>query len=469
MTKNPLTGQLEPWKITRAYGCNSIIASSNLLTFRSGAAGFYDMLTEAGTGNLGGFRSGCTSNLIAADGVLNAPDYTRTCSCSYQKQTSLALVHMPELDAWTISNSATLDPKAGRLEQIGINLGAPGDRRAPDGRMWLEYPSVAGESPNIQVQWEGDAKLFQDHPSWMPSASLPWVQTSGLEGMTALRISLVAEPRDKLSTGWPIQNVDDDAEENSAGEVVLDSGGIELGHDGQEPQIVALRFNELPLARGAHIRSAYLQLTAKEKNEEEAVFELTAEASANPQPLSSDAQKLSQRPKTKATVTWKAEAWKEDEAKEAERSPNIASLIEEVVSRDDWQPGGSIVILVRGTGSRSAAAFRGRDSGAARLIVDADEVSLVDESKVVPQAYRVRLHFGLPQASSQQTRQFDVEVAGQATIKDVGLGGQQPTWRVEIVERVELRNWLELKFNATEGAPVICGIELERLAPRSTP
>ncbi len=55
MTKNPLTGRLEPWKITRAYGCNSIVASENLLTFRSGAAGFYDMLTEAGTGNLGAF------------------------------------------------------------------------------------------------------------------------------------------------------------------------------------------------------------------------------------------------------------------------------------------------------------------------------------------------------------------------------------------------------------------------------
>jgi len=30
--------------------------------------------------NLGGFKSGCTPNLIVADGVLNAPDYTRTCT-----------------------------------------------------------------------------------------------------------------------------------------------------------------------------------------------------------------------------------------------------------------------------------------------------------------------------------------------------------------------------------------------------
>lgn len=44
-----------------------------MLTFRSGAAGFYDLLNEGGTGNLGGFKSGCTSNLVVADGVLNVP------------------------------------------------------------------------------------------------------------------------------------------------------------------------------------------------------------------------------------------------------------------------------------------------------------------------------------------------------------------------------------------------------------
>jgi len=60
--------------------------------------------TDGGTGNFGGFKSGCTSNLIAANGVLNAPDYTRTCACSYQNQTSLSLIHMSELEYWTHSS-----------------------------------------------------------------------------------------------------------------------------------------------------------------------------------------------------------------------------------------------------------------------------------------------------------------------------------------------------------------------------
>jgi PAS domain S-box-containing protein len=98
---DPLTGEEMPWVFRRDYGCNYIIGSENVLTFRSAAAGFFDLQGDGGTGTFGGFRSSCTSNLIAANGVLNAPDYTRTCSCSYQNQTSLALVHMPELDLWT--------------------------------------------------------------------------------------------------------------------------------------------------------------------------------------------------------------------------------------------------------------------------------------------------------------------------------------------------------------------------------
>ncbi len=140
LVRNPLTGKMEPWRINRTYGCNTVVASENLLTYRSGAAGFYDLETMSGTANLGGFKSGCTSNLVVANGVLNAPDYTRTCTCSYQNQTSLALVHMPEIEMWTYSQFG-LDGKDGeRIQRVGINFGAPGDRRAPDGTLWLEYP-----------------------------------------------------------------------------------------------------------------------------------------------------------------------------------------------------------------------------------------------------------------------------------------------------------------------------------------
>lgn len=198
MVKNPLTGELQPWTMTRAYGCNSIIASENLLTFRSGAAGFYDLLTDSGTGTLGGFKSGCTSNLVVANGVLNAPDYTRTCSCAYQNQTSLALVHMPEIDVWSINAEALQSSPDKRAQHLGINFGAPGDRRDTQGLLWLEHPALGGESPPLPIEMNQEAEFFQNHSSTAQEAAQPWVMASGVEKLTELTVGLTLQPLSEL-------------------------------------------------------------------------------------------------------------------------------------------------------------------------------------------------------------------------------------------------------------------------------
>ena len=188
---NPITGKTESWRFTRTYGCNSMVASEHLLTFRSGAAGFYDLAGRSGTGNFGGFRSGCTSNLIAAAGVLSAPDYTRTCSCTYQNQTSLALVHMPDLEIWTNSVYQVDD----QIERIGINLGAPGDRLSSSGTLWLDHPSVGGESPRAQVAVKGrDISYFCRHASAIRDGPSPWITASGARNVESVTITLINPP-----------------------------------------------------------------------------------------------------------------------------------------------------------------------------------------------------------------------------------------------------------------------------------
>ncbi|MBM3878828.1 MAG: hypothetical protein FJ387_03785 [Verrucomicrobia bacterium] len=187
---HPLTGELEPWTVYRTYGCNTPVASEHLLTFRSGAAGYYDLATHAGTGNFGGFRSGCSSSLIPANGVLNAPDYTRTCSCAYQNQTSLALVPMPEVEQWTFGWLSTNTTSQRRLDRLGINLGAPGDRRDPSGTLWLDFPSVGGSSPSVPIELAGSGtNFFRRHASQVSGAGLPWVAASGLRNLRSVVIT----------------------------------------------------------------------------------------------------------------------------------------------------------------------------------------------------------------------------------------------------------------------------------------
>jgi len=166
---HPLTGVPIPWRFTRNHGCNTAIASEHLLTFRSAAAGFYDLANDSGTGNLGGFRSGCTSNLIVADGVLNAPEYTRTCTCAYPNQTSLAFVHRPEVEMWTFN---AFKPGPEPIRHIGINLGAPGDRMADNGTLWLDYPPIGGPSPDPPVRITPEKpEWFCHHSSWIEAGN----------------------------------------------------------------------------------------------------------------------------------------------------------------------------------------------------------------------------------------------------------------------------------------------------------
>lgn len=194
LREHPLTGEPLPWQFRKQYGCGTAIGSEHLLTFRSAAAGIYDLGSDSGTGNLGGFKSGCTPNLIPADGVLNAPDYTRTCTCSYQNQSSLALIHMPDVETWTFHDFESERTEFSRIKQIGLNLGAPGDRRADDGTLWLEFPIIGGPSPHLDIEADGKPEYFGRHSSAITDGELPWVAASGVEGVASLTVGLQLAP-----------------------------------------------------------------------------------------------------------------------------------------------------------------------------------------------------------------------------------------------------------------------------------
>ncbi len=213
MRKHFLTDEQVNFDYFASSNCAQIIASSHLIAFRRGAASYFDLTGDGGTVNLGGFRAGCTPNLVPANGVLSAPDYSRTCICSYQMQTSLALIHMPELEYWAINSfQESREP----LKKAGINFGAPGDRRSPDGTMWLVYPDIGrlgGTSAEVPL-FQGGAsgmtsrehitvKVTPGHPDWIrfhkhslliPEDENSWIYASGLSGAEKITLTLNPEP-----------------------------------------------------------------------------------------------------------------------------------------------------------------------------------------------------------------------------------------------------------------------------------
>ncbi len=216
---DPLTGDKVEWTWARTYGCNTPAASENLLTFRSGAAGYFDLCNDGGTANLGGFRSGCTNNLVVADGLLTAADYTRSCTCSYQNQASIALVPMPDAEEWTYFGTADVKKP---VRRVGIMLGAPGNRKADDGTLWLEYPTVGGPSPRVPVSLTpANPDWFRRHQSQVGGQGHPWVAASGARGVRAVTVKLAP---DATPRSYTVRLTFVEPDHLSAGQRVFDVG-----------------------------------------------------------------------------------------------------------------------------------------------------------------------------------------------------------------------------------------------------
>jgi len=188
-----LTGQQAPWQFMRSRGCGLIAGIQDLLFFRAGVLGFFDLKTD-GLTNFGGVRPGCAINVVAANGLINMPESSSGCVCSYNFQTSLALVPGSDRnDLWYRFPSLA---NAGPIEQMRINLGAPGDRRDTEGLAWIGFPQIGIRSRTPVLL---PVTVLMEKPSWhySPAATRvikntgrPWIYSSGLSGQGKLAIDL---------------------------------------------------------------------------------------------------------------------------------------------------------------------------------------------------------------------------------------------------------------------------------------
>ncbi len=215
---NPLTGEREPRTFPKTYGCDGGVDYGSFYTLRSGTPAFYDKTVESGTVFLSGPRSGCTNSIIPSGGLLNVPYFYEGCTCSYPLPTAMSLVAMPEShEQW--SSWGESDFKAQSIERIGLNFGAPGDRISRSGTLWLDYPSVGGPSPKINVSTTPAEPTFRyRHSMWVESTEdWPWVTASVAEGLNSLTLHDLKPGRytvrlyfvepDQRSPGDRVQNV----------------------------------------------------------------------------------------------------------------------------------------------------------------------------------------------------------------------------------------------------------------------
>ena len=83
----------------------------------------------------------------------------------------------------------------GVVRRVGINLGAPGNRKADDGTLWLEFPAVGGPAARPRITTSpANPDWFRRHSSQVQSDGPSWVGASGARGLRSLSITLARDP-----------------------------------------------------------------------------------------------------------------------------------------------------------------------------------------------------------------------------------------------------------------------------------
>lgn len=111
---------------------------------------------------------------------------------------------------------------------------------------------------------------------------------------------------------------------------------------------IGIRFEDIRVPRDAHIADAFLMLTAASPAVGTTTLQLRAELAGNSTPLYPTIAPVSARSRTRASVTWHLDEWPSIGSQK--HSPNLAPLLEEIFAQAEWQPGNSVLLIVRATG-----------------------------------------------------------------------------------------------------------------------
>jgi len=205
MREHPVTGLKVPLEVIRpGHSCGAISASAHTLFYRSDSIGIYGLTEDSGLDLFGTMRPGCWLNTIPAGGLVLIPEASSGCTCSYPLKCSIALAPQSRrpLGNWTIfPTHGAMTP----VKHLAINVGAPGDLRAPDGTVWLACPrpktkgSAKGyyQGYGVDLDFRGKGspggKCFYRDPreGGLAGTDRPWLLSSGREGDLSWEIPLI--------------------------------------------------------------------------------------------------------------------------------------------------------------------------------------------------------------------------------------------------------------------------------------
>jgi hypothetical protein len=154
----------------------------------------------------------------------------------------------------------------------------------------------------------------------------------------------------------------------SSGSIYRNSTDLEMVYDGSTQQIVGMRFPNLNIPKGAIVKEAWLEFTAKDARSVATNLTIQIQASDNAPVFTTANGDVSSRPLSPEYRAWNVAPWT---AGMHDKSPDMTPMLQSVVGRAGWSSGNAVVIKISGTtGSvRNAWSYDGSASQAPLLHV----------------------------------------------------------------------------------------------------
>ena len=176
---------------------------------------------------------------------------------------------------------------------------------------------------------------------------------TGATGSATITVNVIDSNDPVTTVSVAIAQGSDDAEEKPDGSTNLSSSDLEMVEE-RETQIVGLRFANTPVPAGATIVSAWIQFTADEDDDEPTSLIIRGEKNSHSFTFDHQDHFISSRTRTTNSITWNPDAWDAPDSGNAQKPPNLASIVQEIITLPGWQSSNAVSFIIEGSGKRVA-------------------------------------------------------------------------------------------------------------------
>lgn len=164
-----------------------------------------------------------------------------------------------------------------------------------------------------------------------------------------------------------VKELNDDMEQFlDDGEMTPSGSRLSMGASSYtRAQLVGLRFQDIDIPSGATITSAELEFTAHIDRSGNADLTLYGHDTGDAPTIGTSDDYLSNLTRTSASVDWSPGSWN---GGGSYTSPDIKSLVQEIVDRNDWCGQQSMAFIVEGSGERAAYAYTSGNASKAPIL-----------------------------------------------------------------------------------------------------